>query len=132
MLTQIERISKNRNGYLDLVELEKKLSNYKESKKQLIGLFSASSRVTGILADDVATTILLHQYGAISIWDYGPTAPSSLIDVNPALPGAKKDIVFFCGNKYIGGAQAPGKYVLNYIFYIIYYIIYCSCIYTIS
>ena len=58
---QIERIEKTRDGFLDLVDLEKKLSSYQDSQRKLIGLFSGASRVSGILADDVATTILLHQ-----------------------------------------------------------------------
>lgn len=58
---QIERIAKNREGFLDLVNLEKRLTKYAETNCKLIGLFSGVSRLTGILSDDVATTILLHQ-----------------------------------------------------------------------
>lgn len=58
---QIERIVKTREGFLDLVDLEKKLTNYAQSQRKMIALFSGASRMTGILADDVATTILLHQ-----------------------------------------------------------------------
>ena len=58
---QIERIAKNREGFLDLVDLEKRLTKYAETNCKLIGLFSGVSRLTGILSDDVATTILLHQ-----------------------------------------------------------------------
>lgn len=58
---QIEKIAKTHEGYLDLVDLEKKLAQYTESRRRLIGLFSGASRLSGILADDVATTILLHQ-----------------------------------------------------------------------
>lgn len=41
-----------------------------EGVAQMIGCFSAASCITGVLADDVATTLLLHQYGALSVWDY--------------------------------------------------------------
>lgn len=58
---QIEKVSKTREGYLDLVDLEQKLANFYESGRKLLGLFSGSSRLTGIFSDDVATTILLHQ-----------------------------------------------------------------------
>lgn len=58
---QIEKIAKTHEGYLDLVDLEKRLISYIESRRRLIGLFSGASRLSGILADDVATTILLHQ-----------------------------------------------------------------------
>lgn len=62
---QIEKIAKTHEGYLDLVDLEKKLAQYTESRRRLIGLFSGASRLSGILADDVATTILLHQVSVI-------------------------------------------------------------------
>lgn len=106
---QIERIAKTHEGYLDLVDLEKRLTMHVSGQRPLIGLFAGASRLTGILADDVATTILLHQYGALSIWDYSPAAPCSTINTNPQLPGATKDAVFFCANKFIGGVQAPGN-----------------------
>ncbi|XP_037051848.1 uncharacterized protein LOC119085529 isoform X2 [Bradysia coprophila] len=110
---QIEKVSKTRDGFLDLVDLEQKLANFYESGRKLMGLFSGSSRLTGIFSDDVATTILLHQYSAISIWDYSSTGPSSKIDTNPSLPGAAKDIVFFSANKFIGGVQAPGVLIIK-------------------
>jgi hypothetical protein len=48
-------------GFIDLDDLEKQLAKYTDSKLKLIGLFPGVSRLTGILSDDVATTILLHQ-----------------------------------------------------------------------
>lgn len=102
-------MSKNREGYLDLDDLSKKLAKHQNTGRRLVGLFSSASRLTGILADDVATTILLHQYGAISIWDYSHAAPFAPIQINSPLPGADKDAVFFSTNKFVGGVQAPGK-----------------------
>lgn len=106
---QIERVSKNREGYLDLDDLSRKLAKHQNSARRLVGLFSSASRLTGILADDVATTILLHQHGAISIWDYSHGAPFAPIMTNSPLPGANKDVVFFSTNKFVGGVQAPGE-----------------------
>lgn len=64
---QIERIAKTREGFLDLVDLEKKLAKYAQSQRKMMALFSGASRMTGILADDVATTILLHQVYILNI-----------------------------------------------------------------
>lgn len=64
------RISETKEGFLDLDELETQLLAHKGSGAQLIGCFSAASNITGILADDVATTLLLHQHGALAFWDY--------------------------------------------------------------
>lgn len=104
---------KNKDGFLDLDDLEKQLAKYTGSKQRLIGLFPAVSRMTGIHSDDVATTILLHQYGALSLWDYNLAISSAPVDTNPALPGAQKDAVFFSGNKLIGGVQASGVLVVK-------------------
>lgn len=110
---QIERIKKNRDGFLDLVDLEKRLNKYSETKARLIGLFSGVSRLTGILSDDVATTILLHQFNAISLWDCSGTVSSAPVNVNPALPGASKDALFFSCNKMIGGLQSPSVLIIK-------------------
>ncbi|XP_053671126.1 uncharacterized protein LOC128721399 [Anopheles nili] len=110
---QIERIVKNHEGFLDLVDLEKRLQHYAESRRKMVGLFSGASRLTGILADDVATTILLHQYDALSIWDHSMAASCAPISTNPVLPGAQKDAIFFHCNRLVGGVQAPGVLVIK-------------------
>jgi selenocysteine lyase/cysteine desulfurase len=110
---QIERIKKNHDGFLDLVDLEKRLSKYAETNSKLVGLFSGVSRLTGILSDDVATTILLHQYNAISLWDCSASVSSAQLNMNPALPGATKDALFFNCNKMIGGLQSPSVLIIN-------------------
>ncbi|XP_041767350.1 uncharacterized protein LOC121591062 isoform X3 [Anopheles merus] len=110
---QIERILKNHEGFLDLVDLEKRLQHFSEARRKMVGLFSGASRLTGILADDVATTILLHQYDALSIWDHSMAASCAPICTNPILPGAQKDAIFFHCNRLVGGVQAPGVLVVK-------------------
>lgn len=78
----------------------------------MIGFFPAASKLTGVLADDVATTLLLHQYGAWSFWDYTLRAPTCSVDMNPTFPGVeeemvKKDALFFNCEKFVGGVQGP-------------------------
>lgn len=79
----------------------------------MIGCFSAASNVTGILTDDIACTLLLHQYGALAFWDYNIAAPYVPMDMNPFVPGVAensvyKDAVYFSGHKFAGGVQTPG------------------------
>lgn len=112
---QLVRISETKEGQLDLSDLEAQLRLYQNCSRQLIGCFSIASSVTGILIDDVACTILLHQYGALAFWDYNIGAPSMLIDMNPfpVVSGveetsAYKDAIYFSGHKFIGGVQTPG------------------------
>ncbi|KAL0111828.1 hypothetical protein PUN28_013190 [Cardiocondyla obscurior] len=111
---KIVRVSETREGFLDLNDLERGLARMRsEGVAQMIGCFSAASCITGVLADDVATTLLLHQYGALSVWDYTTAAPYVQIDMNPHLPGVeetavRKDAIIFAGHKFIGGVQSPG------------------------
>lgn len=84
----------------------------------MIGFFPAASKLTGVLTDDVATTLLLHQYGAWSFWDYTLVAPSAAVDMNPTFPGVeeemvKKDALFFNCEKFVGGVQGPCIAVLK-------------------
>ncbi|XP_017891306.1 uncharacterized protein LOC108631698 [Ceratina calcarata] len=114
---RIVRVSETREGFLDLNDLERSLIKVRaEGVTQMIGCFSAASCITGVLADDVATTLLLHQYGALSVWDYTTAAPYIQIDMNPHLPGVgetavHKDAIIFAGHKFIGGVQSPGVLV---------------------
>lgn len=114
---RIVRVSETREGFLDLNDLERSLIKVRgEGVTQMIGCFSAASCITGVLADDVATTLLLHQYGALSVWDYTTAAPYVQIDMNPHLPGVGettvyKDAIIFAGHKFIGGVQSPGVLV---------------------
>ena len=67
------RIAETAEGFLDLQDLEEQLAAHQASQasgRQLIGCFSAASNITGIVTDDVATTLLLHQYNALAFWDY--------------------------------------------------------------
>ncbi|XP_076273257.1 uncharacterized protein LOC143204552 isoform X2 [Rhynchophorus ferrugineus] len=112
---KIVRIAETKEGLLDLNDLESQLMLHNNGR-QLIGCFSVASNVTGIIIDDVACTILLHQYGALAFWDYNMTAPTVQVDMNPSVQGvednlANKDAIYFSGHKFIGGVQTPGMMI---------------------
>lgn len=116
---QIVRIAETAEGFLDLQDLEEQLAAHQASQasgRQLIGCFSAASNITGIVTDDVATTLLLHQYNALAFWDYATAAPYVKLDMNPNVPGVSeqsvhKDAIFFSMHKFVGGVQTPGVLV---------------------
>lgn len=115
---QVIKISETKEGYIDLNNLEQRLQQNANTGKRLIGFFPAASKLTGVLADDVATTLLLHQYGAWSFWDYTLVAPSSAVDMNPTFPGVKeemvkKDALFFNCEKFVGGVQGPSVVIVK-------------------
>ncbi|XP_041970127.1 uncharacterized protein LOC121726703 [Aricia agestis] len=109
---EIIKIPESKEGFIDLNNLEQKLQENTGTGKRMIGYFPAVSKLTGVLADDVATTLLLHQYGAWSFWDYSLVAPTAPVDMNPTFLGVeegmvRKDAVFFNCEKFIGGVQGP-------------------------
>ncbi|UYV72704.1 hypothetical protein LAZ67_10000370 [Cordylochernes scorpioides] len=110
---EIVRIQETSNGLMDLEHLDAELECRAGTSRQLIGSFSAASNITGILTDVDATTVLLHQHGALAFWDYATAAPYVKIDMNPVVNGTAqglvyKDAVFFSPHKFIGGPETPG------------------------
>eukprot|EP00124_Ichthyophonus_hoferi_P002842 Ihof_evm3s214 gene=Ihof_evmTU3s214 len=110
----VVQIGETADGLLDLQSLEKELIFY-ASRPMKIGSFTAASNITGILTDTDAVTILLHQHGALSLWDYATAAPYVKIDMNPTSNAglAYKDAVFISTHKYIGGVGTPGIMVVK-------------------
>ena len=71
------------------------------------------------MTDDLACTLLLHQYGALAIWDYTYAAPYIKIDMNSVPPGTHdklfcKDAIIFSMHTFVGGTQTAGKFFKNY------------------
>ena len=107
---EVVSIPVDADGLMDLMILEEKLQQYPH--RRLIGSFSAASNVTGIMAPVERITALLHQYGALSFWDYAAGAPYMKIDMNPG-GLTNKDAVFMSAHKLIGGPSTPGILVVK-------------------
>lgn len=106
-------IHEDADGHVDLEHLRTELNKY--SKRSLkIGSFSAASNVTGIITDTEAVSILLHEHGALSFWDFAAAAPYVKINMHPMNPAARMDAIFLSPHKFIGGPGTPGVLVLNH------------------
>ncbi len=99
-------IGEDDDGHVDLADLDAQLAKYAHRPLR-IGSFSAASNVTGILTDTASVAALLHEYGALSCWDYAAAGPYVPIDV------ADKDAVFLSPHKFVGGPQTPGVLVVR-------------------
>jgi selenocysteine lyase/cysteine desulfurase/CRP-like cAMP-binding protein len=109
-IADVHVIREDANGRLDLEHLRTELEAHAERPFK-IGSFSAASNVTGIITDVDAVATLLHQWGALSFWDYAAAGPYLPIDMNPDAPLAYKDAVFISPHKFIGGPGTPGVLV---------------------
>ena len=105
-------IEEDSDGHISLEHLEEELVRY-QSRPMRIGSFSAASNVTGILTDTAAVSSLLHQHGALSLWDFAAAAPYTHIEMGTSSGGnlAYKDAVFISPHKFIGGPGTPGVLV---------------------
>ena len=102
------------DGHIDVTFLERELVRYADRPLR-IGSFSAASNVTGIISDTHGISRLLHEHGALSLWDCAAAAPYVDIEMYGGRedPLAYKDAVFLSPHKFIGGPSTPGVLVVR-------------------
>lgn len=103
-------IREDHDGHIDQDHLKRELVRHRDRPVK-IGSFSAASNVTGIISDWRAISVLLHNHGALSFWDFAAAAPYMEIEMGTASrgPGAPYlDAVFISPHKFIGGPGTPG------------------------
>jgi selenocysteine lyase/cysteine desulfurase len=110
-IADLVTIHEDRDGYIDLDQLEQELDRYAE-RPLVIGSFSAASNVTGIVSNTYAISRLLHEHGALSFFDFAAAAPYVEIEMDPPDdPLGYKDAIVISPHKFIGGPGTPGVLV---------------------
>jgi selenocysteine lyase/cysteine desulfurase len=113
-IADVVEIAEDADGHVDAQELKQKLEEYADRPLR-IGSFSAASNVTGIRTDAAGISALLHEYGALSFWDYAAAAPYISVDMGSPERGLDyKDAVFISPHKFIGGPGSPGVLVVRH------------------
>lgn len=107
---EVIEIEEAPGGGVDLAHLEQVLNA--ASGRPVIGTFSATSNISGILTDTAAVTHLLKRHGALAVWDYAGGAPYIGIDMAPGTDHAM-DVVVFSPHKFIGGPAASGVLMIR-------------------
>ncbi|HUZ89981.1 MAG TPA: aminotransferase class V-fold PLP-dependent enzyme [Candidatus Acidoferrales bacterium] len=103
-------ISEDHDGHIDIGHLTEELERHR-ARPLKIGSFSAASNVTGIITDWQAISVLLHQQGALSFWDFAAAAPHVEVDMGSSAGGVEvpyMDAAFISPHKFIGGPGTPG------------------------
>ena len=113
-IAQVIEIHEDADGYIDLEDLDRKLSEF-AGRPLLIGSFSAASNVTGIISNTSAVSSILHRHGALSFWDFAAAAPYVNIEMrSPVSHGDDyKDAIFISPHKFVGGPGTPGVLVVR-------------------
>ncbi len=110
-IADVVTIPEDRDGHIDVGALRAGLVRYADRPLR-IGSFSAASNVTGIVSDTEAIADVLHEHGALSLWDFAACAP--YVDIEMFGPGSSyKDAVFLSPHKFIGGPGTPGVLVVR-------------------
>lgn len=113
-IADVVTIHEDADGHIDLAQLAAELKMHADRPLK-IGSFSAASNVTGILSDTHAITRLLHEHGALALWDFAAAAPYVDVEMNPrnGSPAERKDALFISPHKFIGGPGTPGVLVVS-------------------
>ena len=108
-ICDVVRIDEDDTGHIDLAALAAAL-RANADRPLRIGAFSAASNVTGILSDTHTISALLHEHGAVAVWDYAAAAP--YVDLSMRArdddPLTAKDVLVFSPHKFLGGPGSPG------------------------
>jgi selenocysteine lyase/cysteine desulfurase len=125
-IADVVTIGEDADGRISLERLEAALREHADRPLK-IGSFSAASNVTGILSDTRAISVLLHEHGALSFWDFAAAGPYVEIEMEPHRPAPVsgpsggtadgkadldyKDAIVVSPHKFIGGPGTPGVLV---------------------
>jgi selenocysteine lyase/cysteine desulfurase len=107
-IADVVTIPEDADGHVDVDALTAALEQYAERPLK-IGSFSAASNVTGIITDTSLVTRILHDHGALALWDFAAAAPYVDIDV----AAGDFDAVFLSPHKFIGGPGTPGVLIAH-------------------
>nr|KYP67848.1 putative cysteine desulfurase [Cajanus cajan] len=117
-LAEVVEIGLDDKGLLDMNALRLQLESYKDTKRPMLGSFSACSNVTGIHLDTRAVAQLLHKYKAFACFDFAASGPYVEIDMRSGKSDGY-DGVFLSPHKFLGGPDSPGVLLMNKALYLL-------------
>jgi len=111
-IAEVVSIQITSDGYIDLKDLERQVSDPKYKNRLKIGSFSAASNITGLKSPVYEISRILHKYGCIVCFDFAASAPYVKIDMNND-PNTFFDAIFISPHKFVGGPGSSGILVFN-------------------
>jgi len=109
---EIVVIKLDKNGMINLKDLEEKLKKSAYKKRKKIASFSACSNVTGILTKVYDIAKLCHENDTLVFFDFAAIAPYKKIDMNRD-EESYFDGIMFSPHKFLGGPGTCGILVFN-------------------
>lgn len=102
----------DKNGKINLKDLEEKLSDPRFTNRQKIASFSAGSNVTGIRTSIYDIARICHKHNTFIFFDFAAVAPYIPIDMNHDSESSF-DAIFFSPHKFLGGPGTCGALIFN-------------------
>ncbi len=102
----------DKNGKIDLQDLEQKLSDTRYKKRKKFASFSAGSNVTGIRTAVYDIARICHRHDTFIFFDFAAVAPYITINMNYDAE-SYFDAIFFSPHKFLGGPGTCGVLVFN-------------------
>jgi selenocysteine lyase/cysteine desulfurase len=109
---EVVEIELDREGLVDLEDLEDKLSRPEYEGRRLIGAFSAASNVSGVKTPVFEVARALHRHGALAFFDYAASAPYARIDMCRD-EESFFDGIYFSPHKFLGGPGSSGILIIH-------------------
>ena len=111
-LCNVVQIPLNKIGEIDLIELERAVSDPKYDNRPKIGSFSAASNVSGIKTPVYKVAKILHKHDTIACFDFAACAPYVEINMNKD-KDSYFDAIFLSPHKFLGGPGTSGVLIIN-------------------
>ncbi len=111
-LAELVEIKLNDEGFLDLEDLKRQVSDPRYAGRFKIGSFSAGSNVTGVKTPVYEVAKILHQNDALACFDFAASGPYIKIDMNKD-EESYFDAIYLSPHKFIGGPGSAGILMIN-------------------
>lgn len=109
---EVNAVSFDEKGMIDLKELEKKLQDPKYENRLKLASFSAGSNVTGIRTKVYEIAKICHRNNAFIFFDFAAVAPYVEINMHKDKE-SYFDAIFFSPHKFLGGPGTSGILIFN-------------------
>lgn len=109
---EVVKIGMDREGLIDLKDLEANLSRTDFKDRSKMCSFSAGSNITGIRTRVYDIARICHRHNAFVFFDFAAVAPYVEINMNRDSE-AYFDAIFFSPHKFLGGPGSSGILVFN-------------------
>ncbi len=111
-LADVVVIPANKEGLMELDNLEALLIQYKDRKKKVAAITSCSN-VTGIITPYHDVAEMMHKHGGLCFVDFACSAPYIEIEMRPENEMRHLDAIYFSPHKFLGGPGGTGVLIFD-------------------